>query len=515
MSRVLNHVFLAVTLAALCGACSEDLSPLTPDAGAPGSDGGGATTHVTTTANADGSFTTSIDATSKDTWIGFDFDRRAESPHGDLAFKRFEVKLDGGTSGTGGVEIAALPGADFAAVTHAPAGGWITDTMEALAFSAGDAWYAYDPATHVLTPRDIVYVVRSAEGEYFKLAFAGYYDAAGTAGHPSFHWAPVAAPPTDDALQVDASSDDQWTYVSVLAGVVTVADAHASTGWDLAFSRTLVQTNGGSSGPGFSGARLAPDGVAYASITSSSTLGYDIDAELPVPGPPGSGTYSGNPTLGAWYDYNPATHSVSPKPVVFLIRTAAGAYAKLQIAGWAEGKYTLRLAPVARDAGVHSVSVVATDAATRVYFSLRRGEVVTDDAVAAGTSWDLAISRTLIATNSGTSGPGMGGAADPSAGALGDIVTAAGVTYAADTMLSVPGPQGPGGYSGSPILAAWYDYDPTTHAVTPKAKAFLVRTADGGHAKLQITSYASGTLSFDWAYAGAGRDDFQVHGGMP
>jgi hypothetical protein len=50
--------------------------------------------------------------------------------------------------------------------------------------------------------------------------------------------------------------------------------------------------------------------------------------------------------------------------------------------------------------------------------------------------------------------------------------------------------------------------------VTLRAKAFLVRTADGGHAKLQITSDVDGTLGFDWADAGAGRDDFQVAGGI-
>ena len=40
-------------------------------------------------------------------------------------------------------------------------------------------------------------------------------------------------------------------------------------------------------------------------------------------------------------------------------------------------------------------------------------------------------------------------------------------SYAADAMLPVPGPPGSGEYSGSPTLAAWYDYDATTHAVTP------------------------------------------------
>ena len=479
-------LFTLITLAAV--ACSDDLAP-TPgdvDAGPPPSG-----THVTTVDNADGSHTTVVDATAMDAWIGLDLETGKESEAWDLGFQRFQVRLNGGTSGDGGVELAALPDADFAAVTKAPTTGWITDTAEVLAFEANDGWYAYDPATHVLTPRAIVYVVRSAEGAYFKLAIEDYYDDAGTPAFMKLHWAAIDPPPSEDALTVPATSADAFVYLDVATGIVSIDEPAASTGWDLAFSRTTVVTNAGAAGPGVGGTRLAPEGAAYATISSATTLGYAVDAL-------------------AWYDYDVSTHVVSPKPVVFLVRTATGGYAKLQITAYTDGTYTLRVAPVARDAGVHSVTVAATDAAVPVHFSLRTGAIVPE-----GDDWDLAIARTLIATNSGTSGTGTGGAADPAAAGLADIVTAAGTTYTVDAMLPVPGPPGSGEYSGNAVLGAWYDYDPSTHVVSPKAKAFLVRTADGGHAKLQITSYADGTLGFDFAYAGAGRDDFQVVGGMP
>ncbi len=511
--------FLFLSVLALA-ACSEELAPAEPDAGSPGDDGGPPPpSKVTTTEEGDGSFTTVVEATAMDAWVGFDFQSRGEvgetAASRDLSFKRFEIGVNGGTSGTGGVEVAVLPGADFAALTRAPAGGYTTDAASGLAFMAGDGWYAYDGTTHVLSARDIVYVVKSAEGAYFKLAMIDYYDDAGSSGFPTFHWAPVLAPPGSDLIAVDASAATAWTYVSVLNGVVTVTDPTTSAAWDLAFSRTLVATNGGTTGAGAGGARLAPAGASYAAITSATTLAHDVDVELAIPGPPGSGTFSGNPALGGWYDYDLVAHVVSPKDVVFLVRTAAGGYAKLQITAWADGVYQLRLAPVARDAGTHSVTIAATDSATQVHFSLRRGALVTGDAVAAGTEWDLAFSRTLIATNSGTSGPGTGGAADPAAAALGDIVSAAGAVHTIDAMLPVPGPPGSGEYSGNAVLGGWYDYNPTTHVVTPKVKAFLVRTADGGDAKLQITSYADGTSGLDWEYAGAGRHDFQVSGGMP
>ena len=56
------------------------------------------------------------------------------------------------------------------------------------AFGAGDGWYNYDPATHVLTARDTVFVVKTPGGD-FKLQFSSYYDAAGTPGMPQFRWA--------------------------------------------------------------------------------------------------------------------------------------------------------------------------------------------------------------------------------------------------------------------------------------------------------------------------------------
>ena len=62
--------------------------------------------------------------------------------------------------------------------------------------------------------------------------------------------------------------------------------------------------------------------------------------------------------------------------------------------------------------------------------------------------------------------------------------------------------------SGTPVLAGWFDYDPQTHVVTPKDKVFLVRAADGGFLKLEITAYSSGTYTIDWAYSGAGHTDF-------
>ena len=53
-------------------------------------------------------------------------------------------------------------------------------------------WYDYDTTTHVLTPADRTYVVRTTAGTFVKLRMTAYYDGVGTSGSPSFRW--VALP---------------------------------------------------------------------------------------------------------------------------------------------------------------------------------------------------------------------------------------------------------------------------------------------------------------------------------
>lgn len=133
-------------------------------------------------------FTTRIDASSGTTWVWYSFQegRVSESEDWTLAFQRYTIRLNGGTSGSWGVQAMVLDGADFEALDTVPAGDWLQDTAEAPVFST---WYDYDPATHVLTPADRVYIVREPDGDLFKMELLSYYDEAGNAGRPSFRWA--------------------------------------------------------------------------------------------------------------------------------------------------------------------------------------------------------------------------------------------------------------------------------------------------------------------------------------
>ena len=195
------RAFLVIALATT--ACADSIAPDRPDAGALDSDATGVPSGpYRTTSHADGTFTTMLDATSTTDWLHVDFETDAAvdaTAPWDLRFQRFHISANGGVSGDGGVEVARLDGAAFADVTSAPASGWTTDAADGddantdpdYAFEQGDGWYAYDPTTHVLTPRPIVWVVRTNGSSTIKLELLRYYDDAGTAGWFTFRWAPL------------------------------------------------------------------------------------------------------------------------------------------------------------------------------------------------------------------------------------------------------------------------------------------------------------------------------------
>jgi hypothetical protein len=195
--------YAAAVCALLLGSCAEDLK-FQPYSEPP------VVERVVTEDNGDDTFTTHVVAEDDELWIYFDFqsggevipEDPAESTDWDLAFQRFHVMTNGGSSGSGEARVAVLAAADFDALQRAPEGGYVEDSDDGddddsdpdYVFEIDDGWYAYDPSSHTLSPRALVYVVRTPEGDYFKLMMLGYYDDSGSDGRPSFRWAPVEAP---------------------------------------------------------------------------------------------------------------------------------------------------------------------------------------------------------------------------------------------------------------------------------------------------------------------------------
>jgi hypothetical protein len=132
----------------------------------------------------------------------------------DLAWRRTDLKVNGGISGASEVAIHGALRDDWDARKSVPDGGQFhTDETGALAFQTyplrevggecafdadGDyGWYYYSgfcdkgQGLHHISPRDVVYVVRDRNGETWKLRVLSYYGSAGEAAHPRFEYAPI------------------------------------------------------------------------------------------------------------------------------------------------------------------------------------------------------------------------------------------------------------------------------------------------------------------------------------
>lgn len=135
-----------------------------------------------------------VDATDPEEWRFFDFSRGSvvEDPAPeawDLAFRRNEIVVNGGEMpGRGGV--IALEGAAFDSVRVVPAEGYLDTRVGRDTLGPGiGKWYDYGFTSHLLTPRPVVYAVRTADGRYAKLEIVSYYCPGARAGCLTFRYA--------------------------------------------------------------------------------------------------------------------------------------------------------------------------------------------------------------------------------------------------------------------------------------------------------------------------------------
>jgi len=463
------------------------------------------------------SIATQVDASDTEAWVYVDLDTGGDAvrievedpgavPEWDIAFRRSNMKLNGGHSGPGSVAVAPLAGADFAALAEAPVAVYRVDEPatgevdpdrpsfiddDGTDFALGrpndaspSGWFDYDPVNHVLSPADVVFALRSSEGDYFKLRFLDYYSEVGSSGYPTFRWAPIA--PADEApvqFEVDASSREDFVYVSLdRASTVDIEDP-ATGDWDLAFRRTLIRTNGGASGPGLGGGREATE----PSGDPIDTTGFGSDVLLPPPGPPVPMEQwtPANEALSAWFDYDPATRSVSPRDAEFVARSREGATFRYRIDAWEDGRFTLTRWPVPSLPEVAMGMMEASEDWT--YFSLRAGKMVEPESPETSLEWDVAFRGGVLRTNGGDSGAGEAAVQTTGETDIDALVTAPAEGYVADE----------GGQSGEMM------------AVAGSGEVFALRLADGSYGKLSFEVFEDGRVEFAHAFAGPGTRSFR------
>lgn len=147
-----------------------------------------------------------------------------------------------------------------------------------------------------------------------------------------------------------------------------------------------------------------------------------------------------------------------------------------------------------RDLAADTVTGIGVDgrpqsAGTTTYYSLVDNKIVASTD-AATTKWDVAFTSTKILVNSGTSGPGLGGAF-VFKGLFDDLKTIpADSAFATDnsnaSSFAIPWGSGKG----------WYTYDGLTTLVNPIAgRVLVIRTAAGKFAKIEIINYYKGGVT--------------------
>ena len=125
---------------------------------------------------------------------------------------------------------------------------------------------------------------------------------------------------------VDARSRDVWMYFYFARGAVVAIQAPKTDSWDLMFQRYVIKTNGGHTNPTAQGGLLSLAERDFAAVTKVPDQAEFISDVHPKNRPA-----SYNPVMEKWFDYSYLANVLAPRPIVYIVRTHAGKYAKLRI----------------------------------------------------------------------------------------------------------------------------------------------------------------------------------------
>jgi hypothetical protein len=323
-----------------------------------------------------------VDATDYNQWVYYHLGARAvvmvsekDVPDNwDLAFRRFNIKLNGGVSGTGTVRGQVNDQDAFVDLLVAPSQGYVSDREDFNADGVPEYlflnWYDYDYETHLLTPKDQFYVLEVASDEHYKFQHLAYYDEPGTSGMVTFALEGLISPDgagtttttttgttttgttgtgttttgttgtgttttgtttgttttgttttgTTTAsgeymtLMVDATSSDDWAPVD-LSIPEEVSEA---ANWQIAAQRYEVKLNSD-----LDVRAQMIDTIGFADLEIAPTSGYLTDEESDL-----------DYVLVDWYSYDYISHTLTPKDQFYVIEASATEHYKLEFLGY-------------------------------------------------------------------------------------------------------------------------------------------------------------------------------------
>jgi hypothetical protein len=127
---------------------------------------------------------------------------------------------------------------------------------------------------------------------------------------------------TTKTVTVNASSEKDWSYFDLSRGTVVNIHDPSSLEWDLAFRREKVISNGGATNKfGQAGLILLKE-TEFDAVANVPTENYTKDTS--------TRTETENTVLLNWRKYNYFTHKLTPKKLVYALRTADNKFAKIQ-----------------------------------------------------------------------------------------------------------------------------------------------------------------------------------------
>ena len=181
--------------------------------------------------------------------------------------------------------------------------------------------------------------------------------------------------------------------------------------------------------------------------------------------------------------------------LVLLAVVFASSLVRPRISSFAPGTLTAR--PPGGGLATDTVTLDAREESRWVFFDFERG--ITVDGL--DPSWDLAARRFHLIVNGGEAFGGAGGAV--SSPLAWEEITEAPPSGYATTRGRLDGEP------TNPALARWYRYSFFAHTLEPRPEVYVVRTAEGGYAKLRLLSYycpgaTAGCLTFEYAHRGDG-----------
>ena len=143
--------------------------------------------------------------------------------------------------------------------------------------------------------------------------------------------------PSTSQLMIDATSRDSWVYIDLDEFIENPScpsrcqstDVTEISGWDLAFQRYFVKSNGGVSGSG--GVEIAMiEDQDFDDVKEVPMSGYEQDQEDSTDDEDSDPDYVFNQADG-WYQYDFMTHTLSTKNYVYVVLTTDGNYVKVLI----------------------------------------------------------------------------------------------------------------------------------------------------------------------------------------